>query len=149
LKPGSFADWTAWRRAALARVGSPFPPHEAPVPEVPNGSLVIVGGGGMPADVTARFIDLAGGPGARVVVLPTANPEASPANAEGAFLRRAGARNVQVLAARQQADVESTQSVELLQKAGGVWFGGGRQWRFVDAYEGTRAHELFRDVLRR
>ena len=34
-------------------------------------------------------------------------------------------------------------------KATGVWFGGGRQWRFVDAYEGTKAHPLMKEVLKR
>ena len=34
-----------------------------------------------------------------------------------------------------------------MKKAGGVWFGGGRQWRFVDAYEDTKAHDAFREVL--
>ena len=36
-----------------------------------------------------------------------------------------------------------------LTDAGGVWFGGGRQWRFMDAYEGTQAPALFRQVLAR
>src|SRR5690606_23155268 len=36
-----------------------------------------------------------------------------------------------------------------LREATGVWFGGGRQWNFVDAYENTRAIELFHAVLRR
>jgi cyanophycinase len=39
--------------------------------------------------------------------------------------------------------------VEALKSAKGVWFGGGRQWRFVDAYGGTPAEELLQDVLRR
>ena len=38
---------------------------------------------------------------------------------------------------------------ELLTKAGGVWFGGGRQWRFVDAYAGTLTEKRFREVLAR
>jgi cyanophycinase len=36
-----------------------------------------------------------------------------------------------------------------LRQARGVWFGGGRQWRFVDAYEGTKAEPIFRDLLQR
>jgi hypothetical protein len=36
-----------------------------------------------------------------------------------------------------------------LKEARGVWFNGGRQWRFVDAYMGTQAEELFQGVLRR
>ena len=148
LKPGTAADLTALRRAAGARAEAPFPPKEAPVPEVPRGSLVIVGGGGMPDDVTKKFIELAGGPEALVVVLPTASDPVPP-NAGGGFLQKAGAKNVKVLPARELKDVEDPKNLEILKEAKGVWFGGGRQWRFVDAYEGTKAHELFRDVLRR
>jgi cyanophycinase len=120
------------------------------VPEVAKGSLIIVGGGGMPADVTKKFIELAGGPDALIVVLPTANPDPlPPGDGEGAFFKRAGAKNVVVLPARTLAEVEDPKYLDVLKKAGGVWFGGGRQWRFVDAYEGTKAHEAFRDVLRR
>src|SRR5205823_10371724 len=38
---------------------------------------------------------------------------------------------------------------EPLREAKGVWFSGGRQWRFVDAYEGTLCEKLFHDVLKR
>jgi cyanophycinase len=150
VKAGDGSDLTMWRRAALARSEPAFPPKEAPVPEVPGrGALVIVGGGAMPAEVTKKFIELAGGPDALIVVLPTAQPDPIPATAEGAFLKKAGARNVETLPGRDLADVESLKYQELLKKAGGIWFGGGRQWRFVDAYEGTRAEPLFRELLRR
>jgi cyanophycinase len=149
LRPGPVADLTALRRAALARAAAPFPPARAPVPEVPKGSLVIVGGGGMPADITKKFIELAGGPDALIVVLPTANPNPLPARAESAFFERAGAKNVRVLPARELKDVEAPAYLDVLKKAGGVWFGGGRQWRFVDAYENTKAHDAFREVLKR
>jgi cyanophycinase len=141
-------DFTLLRRAALARAEPPFPPKEPPAPEVAKGALVIVGGGGMPADVTAKFIELAGGPDAEIVVLPTANPGGNP-DAEAAFLKRAGAKNVVLLPARTLEEVGDPKTLETLKKAGGVWFGGGRQWHFVDAYEGTKAAEAFRDVLRR
>jgi cyanophycinase len=144
------ADLTTLRRAALARTEPPFPPKVAPVPNVPKGSLIIVGGGGMPAPLVRKFIELAGGPDALIVVLPTANPEPLPPRAGGAMMfQKAGARNVHVLRARELKDVEDPQTLDLLKKARGVWFGGGRQWRFVDAYEGTKAYDLFHDVLRR
>jgi cyanophycinase len=149
LKAGAVSDLTLWRRAAVARAERPpWPPKEPPVPEVPSGSLVIVGGGGMPADVTKRFIALAGGPDALIVVLPTANPDPVPLT-EGGFFQRAGAKNVKVLPARELKDVEDPKNLAVLKEAKGVWFGGGRQWRFVDAYENTRAHDAFRDVLKR
>ncbi len=151
LKPGAAADLTQLRRAALARAGEPFPPAKPRVPEVAGGgALVIVGGGGMPPAVTRKFIELAGGPDALIVVLPTANPDPLPARfGEGTMFERAGARNVRVLAARELKDVEDPKNLEVLKKARGVWFGGGRQWRFVDAYAGTKAEALFHDVLKR
>lgn len=149
LKPGSLSDWTMWRRAALARTLPAFPPKEVSPAELASGSLVIVGGGGMPPDVTKKFIELAGGPDALIVILPTANPDPLPPRGEENLFTRAGARNVKVLPARELKDVEDPRNLDILKQARGVWFGGGRQWRFVDAYEGTRAEELFRDVLRR
>jgi cyanophycinase len=150
LQPGAVADLTQWRRAALARTRPPYPPKELPVPEVPRGSQVIVGGGGMPAEVTKKFIELAGGPDAPIIVLPTSMPDPISPKAYGdGFLRKAGAKNVHVLPGRELKDVEDPKNLALLRQARGVWFGGGRQWRFIDAYEGTKAEELFRDVVRR
>jgi cyanophycinase len=103
----------------------------------------------MPAEVTRKFIELAGGPEALIVILPTAVPNPSPTSAEGSFLARAGAKNLKVLAGTKFHEVQSDESLKTLREAKGIWFGGGRQWRFVDAYEKTRALELFRGVLRR
>ena len=38
-----------------------------------RGRLVIVGGGGDIDGILHRFVDLAGGPGASIIVIPTAN----------------------------------------------------------------------------
>jgi cyanophycinase len=150
LKAGSRSDFTMWRRAALARSEAPFPPAKAAVPEVPHGSLVIVGGGGVSSAILRKFIDLAGGPDAPIVLLPTAQPDPIPARyGEAMLLEKAGAKNVHILPKRDLKDVEDPKNLELLRKAKGIWFGGGRQWRFVDAYEGTKAEPLFHDVLRR
>ena len=149
LKAGSIADYTTFRKIAIARAGVPFPPKDAPAPEVPHGSLLIVGGGGMPADVTKKFIDLAGGPDALIVVLPVSMPDPIPAGMDGRFLRRAGARNVVVIKARDRAGVEALETLDLLKKAGGIWFDGGRQWRFVDAYAGTKFEPELWNVLKR
>jgi cyanophycinase len=149
LKPGTVADLTQLRRSAIARGEAAAANKSVPVPEVAKGSLVIVGGGGMPDEVTKKFIELAGGPEALIVVLPTANPDPVPARAEATFLARAGAKNLKVLPGRELKDVDDPQNLEVLKQAKGIWFGGGRQWRFVDAYENTKARALFHDVLRR
>ena len=147
LQPGELGDLTMFRREALARQRTPFPPEKPVPPVVPSGSLVIVGGGGLTDQITQRFIELAGGVEAPIVVLPTANPQID--LNEGKFLERAGAKNVTLLTARTWAEVESPETAARLKQARGLWFGGGRQWRFVDAYEHTQAVALFHEVLQR
>jgi cyanophycinase len=150
LESGDFSDLTMYRRAARDRTQPPFPPEKTADPEVAKGALVIAGGGKMPAAVTEKFMELAGGPEALIVVLPTGNPDPLPRRPrERDFLIRAGARNVKVLKARRLQEVEAPEFLEVLKEARGIWFGGGRQWRFFDAYEGTKAVEAFHDVLRR
>ncbi len=116
-----------------------------------NGSLVIVGGG-LTAEIVERFLELAGGSEAKIVIIPTAiggdNAEAS---ARG-FARRlaaGGAQNVTVLHTRDREKANSQAFVMPLMEATGVWFGGGRQWRLADAYLGTKTEQALRGVLDR
>jgi cyanophycinase len=150
LKAGDVADLTALRRAAIARAGATFPVEEPRPPIVEKGALILVGGGSMPEGLTERFVELAGGEDAVIVVLPTANPDPLPKRVRDIkWLERAGAGEVVALRGRSLADVESPQSLSVLQRATGIWFGGGRQWRFVDAYADTKTLDLMHDVLRR
>ncbi len=150
LKAGDDSDLTMLRRAAHDRALPPSATEKLVVPEVPNGALMMVGGGRLPAEFVQKFIDLAGGPEALIVVLPTALPahlRDDPRLAR--FLTREGARNVKVLKAHRPSEVEAPEFLDVLKAARGVWFSGGRQWRFVDAYEATKAVAAFHDVLRR
>jgi cyanophycinase len=151
LKAGDEHDLTMLRRSALERGLANFPPRELPPAKVESGSLVIVGGGRLPAEITSKFIELAGGPSAPIVVLPIAAGDTLQGDEAGdtRLFERAGAKNVRSLRGRSREEVESAEFAAALQDAKGVWFGGGRQWRFVDAYMGTKAEELLRDVLRR
>lgn len=151
LKPGMWHDLTMLRRAAIERSLGNFPPIAPSVPNVPSGTLLIHGGGEMPMDVTDKFIELAGGPDAPIVVLPIAAEGSLPEDEsrDTRVWTRAGAKNVRSLRARTRAEVESPQFAAAIENARAVWFSGGRQWRFVDAYMGTKAEELFRGVLAR
>jgi len=144
-------DLTMLRRAALERSLGNFPPQVLPPPRVEHGTLFIHGGGEMPPDVAQRFLDLAGGKDAPIVVLPVAAEGSLPEDTsrDSRALTRAGATNVTSLRARTRSDVESPQFAAAINSARGLWFNGGRQWRFVDAYLGTKSEELFRDLLRR
>jgi cyanophycinase len=63
--------------------------------------------------------------------------------------RREGAKEVTLLRGRTLDEVDALESLAALRRATGVWFGGGRQWRFVDAYDASQALEEMRGVLRR
>jgi len=150
LRPFMREDLTALSRAAIARTQPTFPADEAAKPLVPKGSLVIVGGGGMPADVTKKFIELSGGEGKAVIaVIPTASENPIGDVGDIGWLTKAGAKKVVTIHARTRAEANSPELVAKLRECGGVWFGGGRQWRFVDAYEGTAAYDEFHAVLER
>jgi cyanophycinase-like exopeptidase len=121
----------------LAQAG-PAPESE-PMVGPHSGSLVIDGGGQNPATIRA-FVTLAGGPDAEFVLIPTAN-EVRPENLERVkerFAKAFGVSHVAVLHARDRAEADTEAFVVPLKTARGVWFGGGRQWRLVDAYMGTR-----------
>ncbi len=148
---GSLADLTQLRRAARWR-GSGIDPGEpmlGPI-EVKNGSLVIVGGGGMPQPIIDRFVELAGGKSARIVVLPTAvSREEAFASQPPRFLTRAGVAEVIMLPQSRTEEVMGEAFRESIAGATGIWFDGGRQWNFVDAYDNTEAVSLFHKLLER
>ena len=146
-RPG---DWNQLHRAACDRANPKYLPKEPATPEVPHGALVIIGGGRTPPDVLARFIELAGGADdGEFVVFPTAMPDPIAPGADSRFLRREGVKHVTELPGRELYEVDSAENLDLLKRATGVWFGGGRQWHFVDAYEGTETSKLLHDVLKR
>ncbi|MCA9228904.1 MAG: cyanophycinase, partial [Planctomycetales bacterium] len=151
LQSPSTADLTQWTRAARTRhLGIDPGTPRLGQPQVQSGSLVIVGGGRMPQSVADRFIELAGGPEARIVYLPTAVPR-DEARKQGVprFLQQAEIADVTVLPQMGRREVAEPAFQEALKSATGIWFGGGRQWNFVDAYEGTNAIQLFHNVLAR
>lgn len=145
LGAGDTADLVTWQRAARDRAAGPAP-AAAPMA---TGTLVLCGGGPIPRAAAERFVALAGGAAARIVLVPSA----APADGRGpdpfaALLRELGAADVRELDCSHPRDV-TTGRLAALQDATGVWFGGGRQWRLVDAFDGTPAIAAFRAVLAR
>ncbi len=150
-KAGSLIDLCQLQRAALNRVAKePFPPAKPPDAVVKKGSLVIVGGGGADASIWKRFIELAGGPDSTIVVVTTAMEDPlAPESGEEKVLKKYGAKNVVALHTRDRKEADDPKFSAVLTKATGVWFSGGRQWRFVDSYEGTLTFKRFHEVLAR
>lgn len=117
----------------------------------PEGSLVIVGGAMRDPAIVQRFLELAGGPGAPIVVIPTAGGGDDYDDAYRGLdqFRAQGATRLTVLHTYDPAEADTEAFVEPLRSAAGVWFPGGRQWRLADAYLGTRTEEELWNVLER
>ena len=151
FKAGQLIDLVQYQRAVANRIAKePFPPKKPPEPVVAKGSLVIVGGGGAGPDIWKKFIELAGGPDSTIVVVTTAMEDPlAPVSVEERILKQNGAKNVSALHTRDRKEADDPKFSEILTKASGVWFSGGRQWRFVDSYEGTLTYKRFHEVLGR
>jgi cyanophycinase len=133
--------------SALVLQPQPAAPRVGP----PRGTVIVVGGGQVGPEILARFIAAAGGPDALIIDVPTAGGDSVyPPDWRGAnSLKRAGARNVVVLHTIDRKLADSDSFAAPLQRAGGVWFEGGRQWHLVDSYAGTQTEQGFHAVLAR
>ena len=115
-----------------------------------NGSLLICGGGALGSDIWEKFVALAGGENARIVVIPTAlGDDISGANGTVNTLKKTGAATVTILHTTDPKEASKPAFYAPLQNATGVWFSGGRQWRIVDAYGGTATQREIEKVLER
>ena len=119
-----------------------------------NGHLIITGGALRDSAVFARFVELAGGKDAKIVLIPTASDD-NGLNREGVFDRlkqsfsKYGIPEVHVLHTRDRAEANDPDFVAPLKSATGVWFNGGRQWRLSDSYLNTACHEAMNELLER
>ena len=108
-----------------------------------KGKLIVIGGGAVGPEIRGRFLELAGGDDASIVVIPTANER------ENFPQDRTMFKNVVLLHTRSRDVADSEEFVAPLKKARAVWISGGRQWRLVDSYLGTRTHRELQAVLDR
>jgi len=99
-----------------------------------HGHLVLVGGGEKPAAAMRKFVELAGGPNAPIVVIPTASEEAdTPEYYRTLFRDEYGCSNVAVLDIKTREDAMRGDLAELAGRARGIFFGGGDQSRITRA----------------
>jgi cyanophycinase len=124
----------------------------APVVRGPDrGTLIIAGGGNLGPEILGRFITLAGGPGAEIVVIPTADGDAKygPDCACLGIFKKLGATHLTVLHTLDRKEADSEAFTAPLRRAAAVWFVGGRQWRLADSYLGTRTETEIKALLAR
>lgn len=103
-----------------------------------RGHLVLIGGGDKPPEVMRKFVELAGGKDAPIVVIPTASSEAdAPDYYEKLFREELGCLDAVSLRIRSRADASRPDFAALARKARGIFFGGGDQIRITNALLGT------------
>ncbi len=146
--------------AGLALFASLLTAQNVTVPEYgpPKGTLIIVGGGQMQGTgIMETFINRAGGPGAKIIVVPTA---AGNKDRDGNWIvykeadiiapwLKVGATNVHMLHTHDPKEASTEEFARTLRDAKGVWFNGGRQWNCVDSYMNTLTYREFHNVLAR
>lgn len=116
-----------------------------------KGTLVIVGGAMQDPAIVKRFIDLAGGPDAPIVIIPTAG-DADEYDQYWSGLKQwrdNGATNLTVVHTRDRKAADTEAFVKPIRAARGVFFAGGRQWRLADSYLDTLTHKALAEVLAR
>jgi cyanophycinase len=150
--------------AALGVVSLAAEPQQAAAPAAApeygpaKGTLVIIGGNmsdnfGVPQ----KFIQLAGGPNKKFVIVPT---NGGNRGADGKLIeykeetvlapwKKRGLTNVVMLHTADPKVADTEAFVTPLLDADAVWFDGGRQWNMVDSYMGTRTVKEFWNVLNR
>lgn len=116
----------------------------------PNGTLIIMGGGGDLDLIMKEFKKYAGGDSANIVVVPTAQDDNFLQRYSSSYLIRKdfedlGFKNITILHTRDTSQANDDKFIEPLKTAAGIFFSGGRQWRIADGFLNTKAHkEMFK-----
>lgn len=101
-----------------------------------------------------RFMDLAGGSDAKIVIIVTAGDDDYLLNKDGientrkSFVKH-GFKQFTILHTRNPEEANDEKFWKPIEEASGLWFTGGRQWRLVDAYAGTQTLEEIKKLLER
>lgn len=123
------------------------PQRPLPRPSV-SGPFVLVGGGTIPDSVRLRFLELAGGKDARLVVIPTASELGHRKGSFASFdyWKVQPAASVVLMHTMDRARANEAAFVKPLSEATGVWLSGGDQSRLVEAYQGTAVEKALHGV---
>jgi cyanophycinase len=117
--------------------------------KAPQGHLVLNGGGSKPDVVMEKFIELAGGPDARIVIFPTASEESDTGEYYRDLFAKYGCSDLAVAEVHSKEDGNDQTIVEIVSAARGIWFSGGDQRRITNALLGAPVGEAVRAAFER
>ena len=154
--------WGLWFALAVAALATGFSIRErmgryslAAAPEaaidgrIGGGTLVIAGGGELPNQIRQKFVELAGGAKARIVVLPAVRTSDELERNYVESWKTFGVNQVRVLRTTDRAEAERNEFSAALEDADGVWIGGGSQTSLVNWYGGTPVERRIKRLLDR
>lgn len=159
--PTASAGLRALRRVLLAGVlltapqqeerGTPAELNTRPAATAQQGTFVIAGGGKLPDAVHERFMELAGGDNAVIVVIPTAGRSGDdPTKTAADFMEgNCDSGRFCILHTRDREQANDPAFASPLDTATGVWLGGGDQTRLTDAYRGTLVEKKLKELVER
>ena len=116
-------------------------------PGASRGWIIPIGGGEEKeedARILQRFVDLAGGEDADIVVIPTASRMADTGSRYEAIFRRLGAGRVEAVDFDSRAEAEDHDKLERLGDATAIFFTGGNQLSLSTILGGTPVARLVR-----
>jgi cyanophycinase len=115
-----------------------------------SGSLLLVGGGmNLPDSIRQRFLELAGGQQARLIIIPSASARRNAAVRSFAFWKTAKVKSVRILHTTQRSQADDPHFFGQLRDVTGVWISGGDQSRLTALFGGTGVERELANVLKR
>jgi len=88
-------------------------------------------------DILSRFVELAGGKKARIVIIPTASTEPETGKRYPPVFRKLGVADAQLLEVPDRHYANSDEALATLREATGIFISGGDQTRLVEYLGGT------------
>lgn len=115
-----------------------------PSEEAPQGRLVVVGGGRVGESIRRRALELAGGPSARILIVPHASSYPASVQVASREWLEVGATTVDVLALDDPQAARAT-----IEAADLIWFRGGSQVRLMESLVEAGVVDAIRDRFNR
>ena len=112
-------------------------------------SLLIAGGGPLPTSVRSRFVELAGGSSARLVIIPAYEPDAAALVRLKGFWRDFEPSSLTILSANSKSQANRSEFIFPLTSATGVWISGGTQNFLAERYVDSLVERELQRVLKR
>ncbi|MEA2527683.1 MAG: cyanophycinase [Thermomicrobiales bacterium] len=113
-----------------------------------RGPIMAIGGAEDKMDdkvILSTFTQLAGGPAARIAIMPTASSIEAAGERYKALFLGLGVRSADVVFISEREDANDEETLEVLRDATGIFLTGGNQMRLSTIVGGTKAAALVRD----